>query len=321
MTEVPPRKFLSEFAVSLFSARWLMVTPSDLMKGGEVSQEAAEVAQRCHIYLICRRPAQFYDPKNFKYDGGKVSGTLAYKIAGRTEELYFELPFEPSDGATTVRLSDYPHREIEACSSDGECIRRVPASMMTHLVAPSGVLRQLDVLYVGQAYADGRRSAFERLKDHSTLQRILADVVQSMPDDEVLLLTFEYEPYQIIGSIDGAAKEAIRDETDAARFPRILDNPLTEKQQICLVEAGLIRYFNPQYNEVYKNSFPSEDQKILAECYALDFSALVVEIDTTELRMELFSHSVAASDHHIAEFDLVDPERRRSFFTFVNEDD
>jgi hypothetical protein len=55
---------------------------------------------------------------------------------------------------------------------------------------------------------EGRRSALDRLKSHPTLQKILADVVHKMPDDEILLLTFEYLPYRVITSMDGTNKKA-----------------------------------------------------------------------------------------------------------------
>lgn len=316
----PPRKFLSEFAVNLLSARWIMVTPSDLMSGGEINQQSAEVAQHCHIYLICRRPAVGYDPDSFRFDGARIEGRLNYKAAGQTESLPFGIPFELVDGATAVRLSSYPHRDIETLRPDGEIVRHLPASVMATAVAPPGVLRQLEVLYVGQAYADGRRSALDRLKSHSTLQKILADVVQKMPDDEILLLTFEYAPYRVITTMDGTDKTAISDPNNAKRFPDVLDNPLSEHQQICLVEAGLIRYFKPSYNEIYRDSFPASDQKILSSCYELDFSALVVEINTDEYLMELFSRHASAATHHIAKFNLIDPTVRRSFFTFLNKE-
>ena len=113
-----------------------------------------------------------------------------------------------------------------------------------------------------------------------------------MPDDEIFLLAFEYLPYRVITIMDGIDKTAIRDDTDSKRFLSIIDNPLSEHQQICLVEAGLIRYFRPAYNEIYKDSFPASDQKVLSSCYDLDFSGLIVEIDTEELRMQLFSSHI-----------------------------
>jgi hypothetical protein len=40
-----PRKFMSEHAVNLYSARWIIVTPSDLVSGGTVDAATAEVAE------------------------------------------------------------------------------------------------------------------------------------------------------------------------------------------------------------------------------------------------------------------------------------
>jgi hypothetical protein len=311
---------MSEHAVNLYSARWIVVTPSDLVAGGEMDQVSAKVADHCHIYLICRRPACSYDPDKFKFDGKRLSGTLVYKVGGKSHDVPFDIPFELLDGATSVKLASYPHRVVETFLPSGELARHLPASMLAFARAKDDALRHLEVLYVGQAYAEGRRSAFDRLKSHSTLQKILADVVHKTPDDEILLLTFEYVPYRVITWMDGIDKKAIRDESDHKRFISILDNPLTEHQQICLVEAALIRYFTPPYNEIYKDSFPAADQKILSNCYELDFSALVVEINTDELQMQLYSRAVAATYHHIAKFNLINPKLRRSFFTFLKED-
>lgn len=172
----------------------------------------------------------------------------------------------------------------------------------------------------GQAYADGRRTAFDLLKRHSTLQKFLADTHYKYPDDEISVFTFEYAPYQLLAMFDGIDQKAIRDERDTSRLESILETPLTMHQQICLAEAGLIRYFQPSYNEIYKDSFPASNQKILNSCLQLDFSALIVEIDTEEQRIELFSNAVAPSEHHMVKFDLIDAPMRRSFFTFVGRD-
>ena len=118
--------------------------------------------------------------------------------------------------------------------------------------------------------------------------------------------------------MDGADREAIGGEEDLNRFIDIIDRPITEGQRIGLAEAGLIRYFKPKYNEIFKESFPAADQKVLSECYQLDFSALIVEIDTSELGFSLYSDNAVASHHHMAKFDLIDPSVRRSFFTFVD---
>lgn len=124
----------------------------------------------------------------------------------------------------------------------------------------------------------------------------------------------EYEQYRVISSIDGRAKEAIRDERDQKRFVSIIDNPLKKGQQISLAEAALIRYFQPKYNKIYKKKFPSRELKVLAQCYEYDFSALAVEINTDELCLTLYSDSVQPAMHHTANIDLVDHEERAGFF-------
>lgn len=317
---VGERKYLSEFAVSLFSGGVMVLSASELHSSGEMPAEGQELADVCHIYLICRIPALSFDPKTFEYNGENISGHLLYRTSGEEQFIPFDVPFPLLDGATGIRISEYPHREIITFNENEEHIRHLPASALNFgMPFNPKTLRKFEVLYVGQAYADGKRSAIKRLKSHSTLQKILAEHQYKNPDDEIFLFNFEYMPNRVITSFDGRAKDAIVDE-DQKRFYSIVDNPLSQHQQICLAEAGLIRYFQPPYNEIYKKSFPASDQKILNECYQLDFSALITEINTEELAVQLYSKSVPAWEHHTAQFDLVDPEERRSFFTFVDAD-
>lgn len=70
------RKFLSEFALNLPSARWLLITPTELVSGKEYDAEHLAVSNKCHIYLICRKPSASYDSKNFSFDGSRVKGKL-----------------------------------------------------------------------------------------------------------------------------------------------------------------------------------------------------------------------------------------------------
>jgi hypothetical protein len=178
----------------------------------------------------------------------------------------------------------------------------------------------LEVLYVGQSFASGNRSAFERLQCHSTLQKILAEAAYESPDSEIIVATFKYEPYKVLALFDGRAKDAISDERDDRRFFSILARPLKQSQQISLAEAALIRYFKPRYNKVYKSNFPSTKQKVLASCYELDFSALTVEINTDDLRFRLFSERVEPSMHHISKIELFSHSDRAGFFFFTDRD-
>jgi hypothetical protein len=314
-----PRKFISEHAVNICSARWMMTSAQQLMSDGVMSPENKEVADLCHIYIITKLPRFSFNPVTTKHADGRLSGHLQYRISGVLREVEFNIEFPLLDGAVRAGLSGYPHSELQTFDGNGNPIRYLPA----HAVAFGSRVRmertelnELEVLYVGQAFGDGDRSAFERLRSHSTLQKILADVQSSYPDDEVYLATFEYDHYRLITMMNGMVQAEESQEADSARFYSIIDNPLSEYQQICLVEAALIRYFGPKYNAIYRDSFPSKSHKILEQCYQLDFSGLVVEIDTEELYFSLFSDPAESSQHHICQFDLVADEGRQSFFYF-----
>jgi hypothetical protein len=315
------RKYLSEFAVGLFSARWLMMPANQVSSDGTMGPKYAEVSKRCHIYLICARPSMSYDASSFSFVNGTLSVDMIYRKKGDAVRIPYRGPFPLYDGAVALRVSDYPHRELHTLDADGQIVRFMPAHALAVQMGahfPDEALRNLEVLYVGQAYADGNRSAHDRLRSHGTLQKILADIQYSRPDDEAWVLMFEYGPYQVISSFDGMAKGTIDGPEDSARFHSIFDNPLTEHQRICLAEAGLIRYFKPSYNEIYKESFPSNNQKILAACFELDFSGLAVEINTDELSFNLCSGVVRPREHHLAQFDLVDRGQRASFFSITD---
>ncbi|MCG6659620.1 hypothetical protein HOP52_17865 [Halomonas campisalis] len=317
--EESKKKYLSEYAVNLCSARWLLTSSSQFMSGGTMGPQEQGVANNCHIYVIGKTPAISYCKDSFRYENGILSGKVIYRIEGVLREKAFSFEFPLMDGATEVRLSSYPHREVVTLDERKNEIRYLPASVVcmgTGWHLGNSELSDIEVLYVGQAFGDGTRTAFDRLKSHSTLQKILAQAQYESPDYEVQILTFEYAPYRIISQMDGRARNVISDYRDMDRFRGIINNHLSEREQICLVEAGLIRYFQPRYNEIYKDNFPSDKHKILESCYDLDFSGLIVEINTDELRYRLFSPTIKPNHHHICQVDLLDPEKRWGFFHF-----
>lgn len=318
------RKFLSEHAVNIYSAGWLALPANQLAADATMEPEQQAVSDRSHIYLICQHPAFAFDSEAFSFADSHIKGAITFRIHGQQKRISFDQEFRLLDGATELRLTPYPHREIHTFDERGEGVRRFPAGLIG--LAPAARLQhqdlaQFEVLYVGQAFGDGSRTSFDRLKSHSTLQEILADAQYHSPDMEVFLFLFEYKPYRIITQMDGRAKEAIHDDRDSKRFFSIIENPLSEHQQVSLVEAALIRYFSPKYNSIYKETFPSQDHKVLEQCYELDFSALIVEINTDELAFQLFSQKVPAAYHHIANIDLFGEQDRLGFFHLFGKPD
>ncbi|MFX9209017.1 hypothetical protein ABTN67_21890, partial [Acinetobacter baumannii] len=86
--------------------------------------------------------------------------------------------------------------------------------------------------YVGQAFAEGKRTAIDRLKSHSTLQKILAETMSDYPDDQVFIFNLVYDDYILLTSFDGRDKTSITGEEDNIRLKSIIDNHLSQKEVI-----------------------------------------------------------------------------------------
>ena len=86
---------------------------------------------------------------------------------------------------------------------------------------------------------------------------------------------------------------------------------------INLAKAALIRNFQPPYNKVFKITFPSPAHKTYSQCYDLDLNAVIVEVDTSNIRAEIWSSFRTRNEHHIASFPLHSPEERRSMFEML----
>lgn len=317
---LPPRKYFSELTLGLNTKNAIAIPPDQLLSGLKMPEGSQEILDLCHIYAICKRPTLSFDTESFRYEYPISTGKLLRRINGVDEEHEFTFKLINAAGGE-IKVSPYPHREIIGFDKSGKAEFFWPASAVClHATIADHSLNDFEVLYIGQAFGDGTRTAFDRLQNHKTLQKILADVHATSPDDEVMLFMFEYEPAKVHISMDGIGKDAqINGDEDLLHLRNVLDNPPTEKEEISIAEAGLIWYFRPEYNIKLKDSKPKEELKLLGTCYNLDLAGLVIEINTEEFPCRLWSKERAAGHHHIAQFDLHDPVSRRTYFSLVDD--
>lgn len=310
------RKNVTEYAFGYMNSYTSMMTAYQIMSGWNLI-EGQDQLDKCHIYIIATRPNAYFIADGLKHDGDMLSGQIGYKISGVEHRVNFnDVPFELSDGAVEIRCN-YPFRELWTYNAAGDQIRYLAATQFASILGAQnsdGVLNRFEVQYVGQAIGQGNRSAQQRLMSHSTFQKILALSAHDTPDNEIVVFMFQFDHEQVFTSMDGRATGAVADDSNGKRLMGAIRNPPDKKQKIAMVEAGLIRYFQPHFNEVFKLKFPSTKHKTLQSCKALDVSALIVELDTSDLNFTLWSPTVRAMDHHTARFDLVNLQNRMSFF-------
>jgi hypothetical protein len=118
-----------------------------------------------------------------------------------------------------------------------------------------------------------------------------------------------------MSSFDGSVEDyGSTDEEDKAHIRRVLNEPLTEQQMINFTEAALIKYFQPEYNKLFKDSFPNPAHSTYSECYDIDLNTVSVEFNTEALHFQLWSAAVEPRWTHLATFPLHSREERMYMF-------
>ena len=129
------------------------------------------------------------------------------------------------------------------------------------------------ILYIGQAKGnDFTRFAQDRLKSHSTLQNILSQIIDSRIIYDIKVLLLSTSEVKIATTMDSGKFATISAK-------EILDFP-DEPSHINLVEAKLINYFKPEFNEKFKNgNVPEEHHKSYDDYYKKKFNSMVITFE------------------------------------------
>ena len=309
----PIRKYFSEFAVNMFGSYQVLLQQDQL---DSLQHHELGSNYPCHIYMIARRPRIMLNPESVVFTDDWVTGTFTVQRAAAMESHQFKA--RNYLGSPNVRLESlFPHNEYKIFNEHEEVIAGGNSALLLSSLGDFSSLLALEVLYIGQSYGvEGAKSAPERLKNHSTLQGIYAEAVKRTPDQEIWLLLWSFEPL-LLTSFDGSRQSyGTTMEEDDLHIHEVIHTGITEQQQINFTEAALIRYFEPEYNKTFKNSFPNPAHKTYSECYSLDINAVCVELQTEEIRVQLWSPKVPPEWIHIARFPLHSREDRQSIFDF-----
>lgn len=288
-----------EHALDMYAASFCTV-PAEGIYDREALAPLMPVIETCHIYLIGYTPKIEFVGAEEKDGSLLLTYAVSKKLHVVERKLLKGFSLKKDDegwyvGDDSGRRTWPPNAEVQA-----------------ELSARTGAIK-FEVKYIGQAFGqDGSRNAIDRLLKHETLQKI---ALKGVPDGyRITLLLLAIQPNnQLFTSINPFAKN--KDEGDA-RIQQGLDKLFntTEAERISLYEAALIRYFYPDFNKEFKDSFPSTNLKILRDCYEKDFSAVIAEICIDELPFVLWSGAAEPKHYHIAKHDLHKNEDRRMFF-------
>ena len=287
------RKYIAESGVNLYSSGATVIQPTDIYEFSQ-DEKLRDILGCCNIYLIVRRRKIDICTNSLKIVDRYVHGDFKVQDGSGYEKHRFKGKQQLDGNILNVFGNNFPENRIHFQAFNGQ-IATVPAfKFVFDCESELEGKGDLEVLYVGQSYGkEGEILALDRLSAHRTLQRILADTLYECPDHEVLLLLFRYEHYKKISSTEGdfSLEPQASEEEEKKHFERTFNVLFERRNRVSLAEAGLISYFKPPYNKIYKETFPSRKHKILEELLNEDFSSLMIEIDTSNIGTKLYSDS------------------------------
>ncbi|MHA3020888.1 hypothetical protein ACXPWS_11550 [Mycobacterium sp. BMJ-28] len=304
------RKFLTEALYGVTVYVDYISRPQQLSELQSVTYERPP-----HLYLITRLPLMKLNTETAAINEEFIEGSI--KI--QHEDTFTEYPFHAPHpfGADRQIVSHWPYDEFVVHDSEGQEIGGGTVAnlgLMSTINVPVAAM-DYEVLYVGQAYGEnGERIAPHRLSSHETLQKALAEnphdkqiwlMVASVSDENFFL---EIDPRPLASKSNDEDNDHIRELLDA-----IDDPPFDESIAVSIAEAGLIRYFQPQYNKIFKNTFPTSNQKMLETLRELDLLGIVVELQSHGIPVLLSSNRVKPHVYHEAKYYIhLDGENRVS---------
>ncbi|MDI2031554.1 hypothetical protein QFW96_23200 [Saccharopolyspora sp. TS4A08] len=179
-----------------------------------------------------------------------------------------------------------------------------------------------EVVYIGQAFGrEKERTAWDRLKRHETVQRILAETT---PDKQVWLTLAAITDTNLSMDVSPESAE-VSDEEDLAHGNLIMatfeQGTFKKRHAVALAEAGLIRMFEPHYNTRLKSKFPAGTLASLESVRPLDLSGVVIELQGWDIGMRYGSSVRKMNQLHFAGFMIHQDQGRSAPITLQPNDD
>ena len=310
-----PAKYYSSILLRFRSYDRFLYRFADRNEMENTSKELTDRVRNCMIYMICSRPIVAILPDTFKKVEDQYIFDIKFRIGGKEVTRSVKSPKGLiKDFGGKVEVSDYPNNLILNYDADNNLISETLISNLIHLFQEiPGELKNHEVLYIGKGTSD---CAIDRLNGHSTLERILADILKDEPYKEMAILLYNFKMQKDVMSIQEIGEKAeIRADLAKKHFEDILQYKPGIEEQTEIAEALLINYFKTAKYNIHFTQGLSSNMTTLKNVYTMDFDAVVVEVDNENIGyLNIFSEFVKPNYNHQALLDIRKEEGRVSIF-------
>ncbi|WP_157930402.1 hypothetical protein [Glycomyces xiaoerkulensis] len=253
----------------------------------------------CHWYLISARPAVRIIPDSERLDDGIL--TVGFQEAGAGD----------SSGTAALYGAEYADTDHDATFHVHEggsyFSLRFPGvhlhgdswSLAAFLSGGGPDLARHEILYIGKAYGDGRRTAATRTAQHETLQTIYEDYLDQRMDIFVTPLMLAKSTWSSDDHIDDTEPGP---DIDAYERVFATRDGVVSGSTVDLIEHSLIAHFSPAYNVNLSKWQAPRQTEPMRQMRSAGFRLLNVHLDTSDGLARFCS--------------ATQPEARRSHFIY-----
>lgn len=273
-----------------------------------------------HHYLIIKKPRVFF--KNITIDSKNIL-KYSFIIKNKEEDLSFDVEFPRQDGFNPKIEFNETKSFVKIYDEENVYTEGDASLIFQHMCikgfVPNDFIQNWKILYIGQS--QGRkeeRTAITRLRKHETLQKILADNQDNFKE-EIQIVLLEFEPnttyISTMGFLNGNKPE-IDLQQSIKHWQYIMTKAISKPQKITMIEALMIRWFEPEYNSDYKLNFPQEKGKSYSEAYDFDYNNLCFELRSDTIGCKLYTDKREPSFYHTGHIPLYSDDKRKDIFKY-----
>lgn len=308
-----------EALLELFSTDPFVFKPAELY---QLDSQLREELKNYNVYLVGTRPRIALHPEslNLNFSEQYIEGVFTVNLGLEVKQIAFRFQNTFNLPITELRKTEYPYDRLKFILNNQIPILTRVQDVIRFSTANLKPYSDLKIEYLGQSFGDdGSSDAIDRLigktgkHGHGSLQKVLADINASNPECEAYILLYSFGFYKKFAISGGGSEPQIPFEDASDRFKFLLNATVPRANRIDLVEACLIRYFQPKYNEIYKKTFPKVSHDILECLFELDITGLSTTLSVNEHNMRVYSEKVSPSDIHLAMYSIVKDNERATF--------
>lgn len=298
----------SNFGVSMVQSYSLLFNHSNYQMIRQIERDF-NLIPSMHIYMVLKVPKVYFDNKSIRLKNNVFTVDILYF----TTKLN-KLKYSFDNYAKKVNLNiafNLNNEQLVITDSEGNTLFSFNAIMV---LLSQGIRFKCEVLYIGRSFGkDGKRTVFERLEAHSTLQKIYAEKEDGY---QIILSAWDFDRNTLtyISSSEQNPENSVRVFNKQVTMMRNPYEYLDKKQEICFTEAALIRYFQPRYNDKHKYNFPSNQHSEYKDLYTLEIDYVAVELYTKGSNIELFSEGIKSDYKHNIFYSLKNKLNFSDFF-------